>query len=115
MATNTTGAEFKRFYNDDFYWKVSGDGDTWHEDEYVLANGAEIDGEYTDVADDAKVSIAGGVVFGPVIGSEEPSFEAYFKRWRKAQSTVMLMVEVDRSKEESMRAAIKAEGGKVVK
>lgn len=114
MPTKASGAEFKRFYTDNVYWPQD-EGNTYHEDQSILVNGAEYDGDFEDIADDALVSIDGGIVFGPQWDGNEPSFETYFKRWRKLQSTVSMMVEVDRSKEEALRAAIGAAGGKILK
>lgn len=113
MTTKTSGAEFKRFYNDPAIW--SGAGETYHEDECVLVNGGEHHGEYDTMADDAKVTIEGGIIFSPQFDGNEPSFEAYFKRWRKAQSATILIVEVDKKHELSVRAAIKTCGGRVLK
>lgn len=113
MTTKTNGAEFKRFYTDEAYWPQDS-GNTYHEDETVLVNGGEHD-DYETVPDDALVTVDGGIVLGPQWDGNEPSFEAYFKRWRKLQSTISMVVEVDRAKEDSLLAAIKAAGGKIVK
>jgi hypothetical protein len=112
MTTKTTGAEFKRFYADEIYWPKD-DGNTWHEEETVLVNGEVHENDYETIPDDALVTIEGGIVFGPKWDENEPSFELYFKRWRKQQTTTTLVVEIDRSKEEYLRMAIKAGGGKV--
>ena len=114
MTTKTTGAEFKRFYMDEVYWPQD-DGNTYHEDETVLVNGAEHDGDYDTIPDNALVTIDGGIVLGPQWDGDEPSFETYFKRWRKLQSTASMVVEVGRAKEDALRAAIKAAGGKIIK
>lgn len=115
MAVKTTGAEFKRFYNDQSYWPE--DGKTWHEDEVVTVNGdvKHPHEELAAVADDAAVVVEGGIVFGPQWNDNEPSFEGYFKRWRKQQTTVSFLVECDASKLEAVKAAVKAAGGKVAK
>src|SRR5690349_3170348 len=111
MTTKTTGAEFKRFYNDEAFWPQD-DGNTWHEDETLTVNGVEHqDGIDTDtLPDDATVTIDGGIVFGPQWDGNEPSFEAYFKRWRKQQSTVSFLVECDAAQLDAVKAALKAVG-----
>ena len=114
MVTKTTGAEFKRFYSDTEYWPDD-DGNTFHEDEIVFVNGGEHDGEYENMPDDALVTVVAGIVYSPKFDCNEPSFEAYFKRWRKAQSSISIVVEIDRSKEEALRAAIKTIGGRILK
>lgn len=113
MTVKTTGAELKRFYFDDAYWP---DG-TWHEDEEIEVNGSPLseDSGIEAVPDDAVVKIAGGAVIGlPGCGNEGPSFEGYFKKWRKAQNTVSFVVECAKDNEEVVRAAILAAGGRII-
>lgn len=112
MSTKTTGAEFKRFYNDDAWWPQD-DGNTYHDDELVLINGSEWEDGYEYVPDAAKVTIDGGMVFGPQWDGNEPSFEVYFKRWKKEHNTEFFNVEAPKDKVEAIKAAIKAAGGKV--
>ena len=110
MTTKTTGAEFKRFYFDDAYWH---DG-MWHEDEEIEVDGLPIS-EYLafeDIPDTASMRIANGVVLG-LADDSGPSFESYFKKWRKAQSTVSFVVECDKDKEGAVRSAVRAAGGRV--
>lgn len=114
MGVKASGAELKAFYNDVVFWPP-GEGNTWHEDESVTVNNQTWEGEYTDVPDNAQVVIDGGIVFSTKWEEgDAPSFETYFKRWRKAQSTAFLSVECPKDKEAAVRAAIKAAGGKVV-
>lgn len=107
----STGAEFKRFYNDSTFWP----DDVWHEEEVVTVNGVVLDGEvsFDAIADDAQVGIEGGIVNSPRLEWKEPSFEAYFKRWRKLQSTTTFLVECDRSVVDAVKKAIVAAGGRV--
>lgn len=119
MAVKCTGAEFKRFYNDPQYWvspETSGGDHTWHDDGAFYINGVEQpDGiESEKLLDADEVKIEGGVVFGPVVGTQEPSFEAYFKRWKKAQTTAIFAVECDLEKLDAVKQAIAAAGGKLV-
>ena len=58
------------------------------------------------------LTVAGGIVY--LKGLEEgPSLEAYFKRWRKRQTTTVLVVEVPHEAADAVRAAVAAAGGKV--
>lgn len=111
MTVKTTGAEFKRFYFDEAYWP---DG-TWHEDEEIKVDGLPISEDLAieDIPDTAVMKIAGGVVLGLTDGSD-PSVKSYFKKWRKAQSTVSFVVECDKDKEGAVRSAVRAVGGRVV-
>lgn len=105
----TTGAEYKRFYNDPAAWP----DDSWHEDETLIVNGDEWTLGVVDIPDDAVINLSGGVVFGLPNGTEA-SLEAYFKRWRKRQTTTTFLVECDMDKVDEVKAAVKAAGGKVV-
>lgn len=114
MPVKTTGAEFKRFYNAPEFWPDA-DGDVWHEDVVIRIDGVEhVDGiDVETLRDDARIEIEGGIVFGPMFKGNEPSLETYFKRWRKKQTTVVLLVECDAPKLNAVKAAIKAAGGRV--
>jgi hypothetical protein len=105
----TTGAEFWAFYNDNTFWPEG----AWHDDEVVRVNGEEmIDLEENNFPPEAKVEVEGGIVFLRENADEGPSFESYFKTWRKAQNTVFLSVECPKDKVDAVKAAIKAAGGK---
>lgn len=114
MATKTTGAEIKRFYNDPDYWPED-EGNTYHDDESITVDGVPMDNEkgIAGIPDASVVTVSGGVVFGPKWNGDEPSFETYFKRWKKAQTSVSFVVECDIAKHDAVVAAIKAAGGKV--
>lgn len=111
MSAKTTGAQFKRFYDDPNWWAA--DGSVWHEDADILVDGTAVGADFdpSQVPDSAVISISGGAVFG-VEG--EPSLEAFFKRWLRKQETVVLVVEVTTSTADAVRAAIQAAGGKVL-
>lgn len=108
MTVKTTGAEFKRFYNDPAFWPEG----AWHEDDDILADGEEPD-ILDEIPDNAMVSITGGVVFG--LEGEEPSLEAWFRKWRKKQTTASFVVECDVTKQADIIAMIISAGGKVVR
>lgn len=115
MAAKTSGAEIKRFYNDPEFWPED-DGDTYHDDEVITVDGKPMDAGHgiEGIPDSAVVTIAGGMVFSKKWDGDEPSFETYFKRWKKKQATVSVIVECDVSKRDAVIAAIKAAGGKVI-
>lgn len=111
MAIKTTGAEWKKFYTDPDFWP---DG-TWHDDEEITVNGdvADADDNLEMIDDSAAVTVAGGVVFIHEGDDDGPTLEAYFKRWRKKQTTVFLSVEVSKDKVDAVAAAIAHAGGKL--
>lgn len=117
MTTKTTGVEFKRFYNDKSIWPDS----LWHDDEEIIVDGESYEGELDSIPDASQVSISAGAVMfsGPddkcPWGSKDgPSFESYFKRWKKSQSIGTMVIEFDLKIRDSMISAIKSAGGKIV-
>jgi len=115
MATKTTGAELKRFYSDESFWPAD-DGKTWHDDENLTVNGVvkEFGCEIMELNDDDAIIVDGGIVYGPKWTKDnEPSFEGYFKSWKKKQNTASFLVECPLDKVEAVKAAIRAAGGKV--
>ncbi len=115
MPVKTTGAEFKRFYNDKDIWV----GDMFHESEVITINGVE-QGEYgtdyNELADDDQITLAHGVVYEDATAEKEVgSFEGLFRKWRRQQTTEVFMVEAPKEKVDAVRAAVKAAGGKVLR
>ena len=111
MTAKTTGAELKRFYADEEFWPA---GDVYHEDECITVDGADRPShvDIDQIPDGANVTVAHGCIIGLSDG-DEPSFEAYFKRWRKKQTTASFVVECDLAKKAELVALLKANGGKV--
>lgn len=109
MATKTTGAEFKKFYEDDSVWP---DG-SFHEDTVILVDGVDAkDSDFSAISDTANVCIESGWVFLPD-KDDGIALGTYFNRWRKRQSLQTILVEVDADKLDAVIAAVKAAGGKV--
>ena len=106
-----TGSEWNRFYADAEAWP---DG-AWYEDEEITVDGktAGDDFDLSAVPDGAMLTVKGGVVYLKEDTNEGPSLEAHFKRWRKRQTTTVLVVEVPHEAAEAVRTAIAAAGGKV--
>lgn len=117
MATKTTGAELRAFYNDDAYWQKSPDSSSdeiWHEELVLVVNGVEKTDDFSineDLADDDKVTIIDGVILSTIDAFGARSFESFFRAWRKLQSTAHFTVTVPKEKLEAVKAAIKAAGG----
>lgn len=113
MAVKTTGAEFKRFYNDPAFWP---DG-AWHEDEEIEVDGSPISEDLAieEVPDNAILKLTGGVVLGlPNDDGDGVSLETHFKRWRKAQNTVSFVVECDKKDADVLKTTIRTFGGRVL-
>ena len=108
----TTGAEFKAFYADKTAWPE----DAWHEGETITVDGAvddDYDFDIEQIADAAKVTLEGGIVFKDDQATDGPSFESHFRAWRKRQNTVTLAVTVDKAKESQLRELLKEFGAKI--
>lgn len=111
MTTKCTGAELKLFHNDDQFWPES----AWVDDMELEVNGQTVSDNFSissDLQPNDQVKILAGWVNG-LEGGRDCSFESYFRRWRKQQSTVFLAVMVPRENVEAVKAAIESAGGKI--
>lgn len=107
----TTGTEWNRFYSDPHIW---GEG-AWHEEETITVTVDEVEVDHTDLTslpEKSIVKLSGGIVFSP-ISEKGQSLEGLFKKWRKNQSSTILIVEVDNAKLEALKTVITANGGKI--
>jgi hypothetical protein len=116
MSVKTTGAEYKAYMNES-------DPKWWSKDAYMDDELLTVDGKSTSeqdnfdsshLSDDAIVIIEGGTYHQSYDDDNPISLESHFKRWRKAQTTVRIAVEVHKDKLEALKAAIKLAGGKVI-
>lgn len=115
MTIKITGYEFKKFMNDDKYWKERSEH-TYYDDAEITIN----DKYYNDYIDgidsiDDKdiVRIHSGIVYFDE--HSDISLITFFKKWRKIQSTSYFMIECDNYKKEKIVASIKSLGGKIIK
>jgi len=117
MATKTTGAEFKRWYTGP-YWEGNG---MWHEEEIITVNGGEVgelDSDLNSVEDTDVLTISGGIIYDddaiPYDPENSKDFEKEFRKWRKQQNFVILLVQVPKSFEGELRDYLKTLKGKVL-
>jgi hypothetical protein len=113
MAAKTTGTELQAFYGDKSFWPEK--PNVWHEDLEVKVNGTLAD-ETFEIAllkPDDLVTIQGGWIYSEAPIQTDCSFETYFRRWKKLQDTVVLLVNVPKDKQDAVKAAIKAAGGSI--
>lgn len=119
MTVKTTGVELKAFYADKTFWpedSAETRDHTWHDDEEIFVDGVSFDRDnnISEIADNAKVQLAGGIVFGPKWAEGDgPSFEGYFKQWRRIQNTAFLAVTVSKDREAELRQLLADFGAKV--
>lgn len=118
MSVKTNGAEYKAYINEQSakWWP---DG-AYMDDVVLMVNGEEIgednvDFDHAGMDDADSVSIICGEFYSTPGDREPTSLIAHFKRWRKAQTTVRIAVEVHKDKSQAVEDAIKAAGGRIVK
>ena len=111
MTAKTIGAEWIKFYADDVFWPKG----AWHEDEEITIDGKPWS-EDEDLAQPPAVgemTVSGGIVYLSSDHREGPSLEAYFRRWKKLQDTVCMVIEVQKDRADAVRIAVVSAGGKV--
>jgi hypothetical protein len=117
MATTTTGAFFKRFYQDPTIWTKGGPSENQGE---VKIHADFDDMGLDSVSDDAVVTIISGVVEidGVVVAREalaknaESVLEKIFIEWFEADTMTMLYFKVPTDRVEQAKSAIRSLGGK---
>ena len=112
MTVKASGIEVKAFYSDPEYWPEG----VWHEDEILEIDGILVEEGSVDlsiISDTCIVSISDGYVTNKE-GKDLGSFEKYFKRWRKSQDSVFLLIEIKKNNIETMELIIKSNGGKII-
>jgi hypothetical protein len=113
MKIKTTKEEWLRYFDD---W----DDDVYVEDEICVVNGKPVDAtnfNARDVADGSVIVIDGGWVRGVLDeeGNEirDISLSSHFKKWRRKQNIVTLVVTCNQWNLSSVQEAIKLAGGKL--
>ena len=111
MAVRTTGAEWNKFYSDISAWPKG----AWHDDEEILVNGSphDPDNDLGSIDPSASITVSGGTVYLLPEDNDGPALDLYFKRWRKAQTTVYIVCEAPRALAKTVADAILAAGGRV--
>jgi len=114
MTVKLTGKEWHIFMADEAWWP---DG-RYFEEEILRREGEGALEDYEGISDTNKLRLAEGSV---MIESRTAhmddcvgTLEAYFKRWRKAQTKTWLVVEVDKGQRNKVVEAAKNVGGKVL-
>lgn len=117
MSVKTTGAEFKSYITslDPAFWPE----DSYYDDDVLIVDGVDVSEQYDfvvrDMPDSARVTIECGTVYKNANDREGVSLAAHFKRWRKAQHTAFLAIEVPKNMLESIREMVRAAGGKITR
>lgn len=116
MGVKTNGAEYKAYIadTDPKFWP---DG-SFIDDDVLIVNGTthgsdDLTLDTSAFKDEDEVIIHCGSFYQSAREDDPISLETHFKRWRKAQSTVRIAVEVHKDKLDGLMTAIKANGGRV--
>ena len=119
MTTITTGAFFKRFYQDPTIWTK---GAPPKDQDEVKIHSELDDMGLKSVSDDAAVTITGGVleIDGVVVAEEalannaEAVLERCFLEWYEADTMTMVYFKVPKDRVEQINSTIRALGGKEI-
>lgn len=110
-SITTTGADFKRYYNDETAWPEG----AFHEDVLIYVNQVAMgdDGIYIEnIADTAEVVIECGIVMA-LENDRDMDMLDHFEKWRRAQVFTSVIVDIDPEKRTQLEAAVLALGGVV--
>lgn len=107
-----TGFEYKAFIKSDWDTLLGLTG-AYMDGQEITVNGGDEPEGHESIADDAKVIIH----CGAICASEDidMSLETAFSRWKKAQTSTVLMVEIPNDAVEKFTKAVKDMKGKVLK
>ncbi|MEI9553692.1 hypothetical protein [Enterobacter hormaechei] len=98
------GALWKQFYNDEEYWKGH-----YHDDVLITFDGVEQE-DYDNPADDAVVKVESGYVYKTdddfPSSRHDLSLATFFRRWKKIQTTEVIVVTVDKDYADAVREEI---------
>lgn len=103
-----TGAEYKAWIASDW-----GHPDAHWDDYQAVVDGVEVDDIDDDtVSDTAVIEIYGGVV---LLGNgKDMSAKSHFNRWKKAQTSATVAIEIPKDKLDELKARVAALGGKLL-
>ena len=117
MAIKANGLEFKKFYNDHKYWPEG----MFHESGEIAINDViapeDVELDMIDIKDTDIVKITEGIVFNDNTdydSRDTQSFEGYFKKWKKKQKHVYVVVEVSKEKLEEFKNTIAGTHSRIV-
>lgn len=108
-SIKTTGAEWKRFYNDKQAWPEG----AYHDDTVVAVDHLiDPNQDLSEVADNVILDVQGGDFY--LKDGTHTDLVDYFSEWLKKQTTSCGVFESPKDKFEAVKAAILAAGGSLV-
>lgn len=103
-----SGRDWKDFCESKDIWAE----ETHWDDTLFFVDGIKVEGDTSEVADEAIVRIECGYLIDPVAGAPEDLVDC-IEWWRSKQNTVSLVVRVGAASVDAVRAAVEALGGTV--
>lgn len=112
MATKTTGAELKTFWELSEPWWLK---DGWVEGDSYVVNGQEMDDCFDpSCCEDQDVIVIHSGVIVDQLGEKELDLQTQFRKWRKSLTSRIYSVEIPIEAEQELKAAIKVLKGRVL-
>lgn len=99
------GALWKLFYNDEGFWEGH-----FHDDTLITFDGIEQQ-DYENPAPGSVVKIEAGYVYKHSDGYPCVSLTSFFRKWKKIQTTTVIVVTVNKDAADSVRHEIGKLGG----
>jgi hypothetical protein len=115
MTVKSSVAEFKQFYNNLAFWPPG----SYHDDVIFSVNGIAVDDADFNIenfSDSDAIVVEGGDVYlsnGNGFFRLSDSVENHFKKWKKQQVTVLMVIEVNCDREAEVRASVFAARGTI--
>lgn len=114
MAIKMTGAEWKKFYDDQTVWK----GGAYHDDSCILVNGVNVDDdeniEIDKVDDNAVVEIECGLFYESEKVRDPVDLLPVIRAWRKRQEFDIVSVQIPKDKKADLERLLADFGGKIL-
>ncbi len=107
------GKVFKEFYRDEKFWGP----ETYHEDTILLINDDtfnEDTWQIEDIKDTDIVTIDGGFIVNHPDLEDGCSFEKFYAKWLKQQTTTRILIEISNDKLEGSLNHLKKFGFKII-
>lgn len=110
MTVKINGAQLKTFLDDSEYWGTK----IW-DDVSVSINGGEQTEDLIpeNVNDTDVIEFLSGYVWNEDGGVGSTQLDTFIRKWQKQQNRVSLLVVIDATKVDEVKASLKALGGRV--
>lgn len=111
MAVKMSGAEWKRFFNDESVWSKG----AFMDDTEILVDGKDDpdgDVDLSKIDDNVEVTVRGGAYFESY-NADYRDLVKVIREWQIRQTFVWISVEIPKGKEEELAAFVKSIGGKI--